>query len=275
MTGKAVYFSPISTVTSDAAAPRSTRTVELGPVPAGEGVEQTPWRLERLAIERNEHVTDEQALPVPRGFLPSRAQRSTPAACPSLWPLARRELGRPAPPRRGTGAFARPCVINDSIVFATMPAGITTPRTANLGGGRDPEQRTVRVDERAARKSPVHRRGGPDDFFDRATAPCRQRSADDRDNACAGSECVAPRSARSRPRCDRRAAPRQSRGWKIQPSARNATRCVAGSQPMRSASTSRPSGVRTESPSSRPIARVVVTMMSVLWTTPLAGCRRP
>ena len=46
------------------------------------------------------------------------------------------------------------------------------------------------------------------------------------------------------------------------PGARNATRCVAGSQPASSASMARPSGATTRSPSSRAIARVVVTMTS-------------
>ena len=68
-------------------------------------------------------------------------------------------------------------------------------RPANARGCDDAQQPAGRIDERTAGESVVHRRGGAKHLIDRATSACAERTADDRNDARARAERVAPRSS--------------------------------------------------------------------------------
>jgi hypothetical protein len=67
-----------------------------------------------------------------------------------------------------------------SVTRHAMAAGNHDAQAADFRGRGDAEQVTVGIHERAAGKASVHRRRRADHFFDRAAAPGRQGTADDR-----------------------------------------------------------------------------------------------
>ena len=82
-------------------------------------------------------------------------------------------------------------------------------RPANARRRDHAQQRALCVDERTAGEPVVHRRGGAKHLIDRAPPARAQRTSDDRNDARAGAERVAPRS----PDCERKMA--DARLWRL------------------------------------------------------------